>query len=103
MIAACSSTTEPGTLRGRFVMEGGFTDRTVPVRGTVILHRRHGPAIRLATGRDGRFRTTLSTGPVTVRGSSPHYNGGTESCGSRRPVAIRSGATTTTEVVCFIR
>jgi hypothetical protein len=103
MIAACSSTTETGTLRGRFVMKDVRTDRTASVRGTVILHRRRGHTTRIETSRDGRFHATLPVGPVTVRGSLPNYNGGRESCGSRRPVAIRSGATTTTEVICFIR
>jgi hypothetical protein len=102
---ACSSEpkNETGRVRGRLVLEGGFTDRIDPVDGVVTIERDHGRTIRIRARRVGGFSATVPVGTVELTGATRHFDGGATRCAAPDPVEIRSGATATTDVVCFLR
>jgi hypothetical protein len=103
LAAGCSSGSELGTVRGRFLTEGGFTDRVRPVPGVVTIERADGTKTEVRTGRDGRFRVVLPSGAVSLSGRTPTFNGGDRPCGWHRDVQVSRGSTTQADVVCFIR
>jgi hypothetical protein len=101
--SACSSAPETGTVRGRLVMEGGFTDTIRPVAGVVAIARGDGKTMRVTARRVGGFTATVPVGTVRLTGAAPNFDGGDNPCAALHAVKVRSGAATTADVVCFVR
>jgi hypothetical protein len=100
---ACSSHPAQGTIRGRLLVDGGFTDAERTVSGTVSLTAAHGTKTSVHVGSDGRYRVRLPVGSYRVMGSAPFFDSGREECFGEQALMLRSNGDATVDVRCHMR
>jgi hypothetical protein len=101
-VGGCSSGPEKGTLEGRLLMVGGPPPGTeVPVRGVVTVTNSDGDEAVMRAGEDGRFAAEVAAGRALLKGRSPNFNGGRESCFGA--VMVRAGSSVSADVLCQMR
>jgi hypothetical protein len=94
----------PGTLAGRFLMEGGPAPGvTNPLRGFITIL---GPGVRMrvSVGQDGKYSVALPPGNYTLSGESPQVmsNSGPLPCRAAQTASVTAHTQLNLDTICLV-
>lgn len=100
-----SPTVQPqamATLTGLLESVGGPNGTHAPLSGQVTA-KRNGGVYSASTDTVGHFRLQLPPGSYVVTGRSPAYQNGLAECRAAGSIIVKSGQTSSANVVCQLR